>query len=95
MSTRFLEMVVRAFSFLAIRLALLLTACGNGNVQMRFVNTSPGESSLDYSLDGTTVALAESLMELVPTMTRQFPDRGIFRFIPPGRRTQLSIKRSI
>ena len=53
MSTRPL---VTSLSLLAIGLALLLTACGNGNLQMRFVNTSPGESSLDYSLDGTTVA---------------------------------------
>jgi len=53
MSTRPL---VTSFSVLAIGLALLLTACGNGNVQIRFVNTSPGESSLDYSLGGTTVA---------------------------------------
>lgn len=43
-------------SLLAMGLALLLTACGNGNMQIRFVNTSPGEASLDYALDGTTVA---------------------------------------
>jgi len=53
MSTRPL---VTSSSLLAIRLALLLTARGNGNVQMRSVNASPGESSLDYSLDGTTIA---------------------------------------
>lgn len=57
MSTRPLRKVVTALGFLAIGL-LLLTGCGNGNVQLRFVNTSPGESSVDFSLDGSIAASA-------------------------------------
>ena len=56
MSTRPPGIVVIGFHVLAIGLAFLLTGCGNGNVHFRSVNASPGESSLDYSLDGTTVA---------------------------------------
>ena len=56
MSTRPLRVVARAFSLLAFGFGLLSTGCGKGDVQIRFLNTSPGESSLDYSLDGNIVA---------------------------------------
>ena len=50
MSNRALRLAALAFSFL-----VLLTGCGHTDAQLRFVNTSPGEPSLN-SLDGTTVA---------------------------------------